>query len=195
MTTTRTNMMRWGFPLVLLAFGFLWLQGCSGATAEKEAMMEKKASTMEGKMMEGKMTEGKMMEGERTAKLSGAPGHNATGTVAITRDGNGHTLLSMTGLKVDRVPDGRVYLAKNGDYTKGVEVGKLTQFSGTVTFPIPANVRLEEYDSVVIWCRKFDVEIGRAFLGKDGMAAGDAMGAKPDMDKNKGMMKDGGMTK
>jgi hypothetical protein len=35
-------------------------------------------------------------------------------------------------IKVDRVPDERVDLAKDGDYTKGVELGKLKQFAGDV---------------------------------------------------------------
>ena len=109
------------------------------------------------------------MMGSRTAKLAGAGGHHATGTVAVAKDSNGSGRLALTDISVDRVPDGRVYLAKNGDYTKGVEVGKLTQFSGTVTFPIPANVRVEEYDSVVIWCKKFSVEIGHAFFDKQMM--------------------------
>ncbi len=110
--------------------------------------------------------EGGQMEGRMVAMLKGAAGHNATGTVAITRDKNGTPILTMTGISVDRVPDGRVYLAQNGDYTKGVELGKLTQFSGTVTFPIPAAVKTEDYNSVVIWCQKFSVEIGHAFFEK-----------------------------
>jgi hypothetical protein len=28
---------------------------------------------------------------------------------------------------------------------------------------------LDDYDSVVIWCKKFDVEIGKATLGMSGM--------------------------
>ena len=60
----------------------------------------------------------------------------------------------------------------------------MTQFSGPVEFPIPGTVNLEEYDSVVIWCKKFNVEIGRASFGKATMEAGDAM-----MEGEKGMTK------
>ena len=77
---------------------------------------------------------------------------------------NGQAVLTMTGITVDKVPDGRVYLAKNLDYSGGVELGKLTRFTGTVTFAIPASVDLAKYDSVVIWCKKFDVGIGQAKL-------------------------------
>jgi hypothetical protein len=70
----------------------------------------------------------------------------------------------MSDIKIDEVPDGRVYLAKKGDHTKGVEVGRLKQFSGTVQFPIPAGVNPDDYDSVVVWCEKFSVGIGHTFL-------------------------------
>ena len=33
-------------------------------------------------------------------------------------------------------------------------------------YPIPAGVDLTSYDSVVIWCKKFSVEIGHAFFEK-----------------------------
>jgi hypothetical protein len=68
--------------------------------------------------------------------------------------------------KIDRVPDGRVHLVKGGDYTKGVELGRLTEFSGVFEFPIPAGVNTQDYDSVVIWCHKFNVKIGVAFFQK-----------------------------
>jgi hypothetical protein len=110
-----------------------------------------------------------MMMPGRTGMLSGFPGHNASGKASISKDGMGKAILELTGIKVDKVPDGRVYLAKGGDYKKGIELGKLEQFTGDVRFPIPENTMLDDYDSVVIWCKKFDVEIGKATLGMSGM--------------------------
>ena len=112
---------------------------------------------------------GAMMEAEKTGMLSGFPDHNASGKASLSKDGMGKVFLELTGIKVDKVPDGRVYLAKGGDHTKGIELGKLTQFTGNVRFPIPENTMLDEYDSVVIWCKKFDVGIGKATLGMAGM--------------------------
>jgi len=126
-------------------------------------------------MEEGK---GMMMDDTMTGMLAGAGDHHAAGTVAITKDNKGTPVLVITDLKVDKVPDGRVYLAKDGDYTKGVELGKLTQFSGKVEFPIPAGTNPADYNGVVIWCKKFSVEIGRASFAKQGM-----------MHDQKGMMK------
>lgn len=110
-----------------------------------------------------------MMMPGKTGMLSGFVGHNASGKASISKDGMGKVVLELTGIKVDKVPDGRVYLAKGGDYKKGIELGKLEQFTGDVRFPIPENTMLDDYDSVVIWCKKFDVGIGKATLGVSGM--------------------------
>ena len=107
------------------------------------------------------------IEGKETGLLSGIEGHHAAGKVTITKDEAGKPILTMTDIKVDRVPDGRVYLAIDGNYAKGVELGKLKKFTGAVEFPIPSNVNLEDYDSVVIWCKKFAVGIGIAYFDKE----------------------------
>jgi hypothetical protein len=107
---------------------------------------------------------GEKMGKAKNGMLAGIEGHNAAGKVTITKNESGKTVLILTDMKVDKVPDGRVYLGKNGDHKKGIEVGLLKKFTGTVQFPIPAGTNLDEYDSVVIWCKKFDVGIGRAYF-------------------------------
>lgn len=191
-----------GLPIVSLSACAGMMQDSKGAMMEKGETMAKDGSMTKtdkgmmgqknGSMMERKtgMMEGKMAA-IRTGMLTGAGSHHAAGTASVTKDQSGHRILTLREIRVDQVPDGRVYLAKNGDYRTGIELGKLTQFSGTVDFQIPGTVNLEEYDSVVIWCEKFNVEIGRASFGKATMEAGDAM-----MDKKEAMMEGGkGMTK
>ncbi len=107
-----------------------------------------------------------MTEGKPTGMLTGADGHHAAGKVVISKGRNGNPTLFLLDAKIDRAPDGRVHLAKGGDYTKGVGLGKLTEFSGALEFPIPAGVNAQDYDSVVIWCHKFHVKIGEAFFQK-----------------------------
>lgn len=107
-----------------------------------------------------------MTDGKATGMLTGAGGHHAAGKVVISKGRGGTPVLFLLDAKIDRVPDGRVHLAKGGDYTKGVELGKLTEFSGALEFPIPAGVNAQDYDSVVIWCHKFHVKIGEAFFQK-----------------------------
>lgn len=129
-------------------------------TKQEKAMMKESSSAMMEKENPGET---------RMGKLAGSDGHHAAGMVVITTDRNGTTILQLKNMTVDKVPDGRVYLARNGDYRNGVEVGKLTKFSGTVVVPIPATVDPETYDSVVIWCNRFNVEIGRATFEKKAM--------------------------
>ncbi len=105
-------------------------------------------------------------DGKATGMLAGADGHHAAGKVVISKGRNGNPTLFLLDAKIDRAPDGRVHLAKGGDYTKGVELGRLTEFSGALEFPIPAGVNAQDYDSVVIWCHKFHVKIGEAFFQK-----------------------------
>lgn len=168
------NTMKIGSAVLMIVFGFAVSQS-HGEMMEKEKGMMKEESMMESKM---------------TAMLTGAKDHHASGTVEIAKDKMGKSVLVLTDLNVDKVPDGRVYLAKDGDYTKGVELGKLKQFSGKVEFAIAAGVNPGDYNSVVIWCKKFSVEIGRASFGTAMMEKGGMMDEKKGMmEKEEGMMK------
>jgi hypothetical protein len=158
--------------------------GCGGTMDGKDKMMKKDEMMQKDEMMkkEEMMKKDKMMKDKssdrsnddpsrpntmwkvRTAKLDGIGGHQAAGTALVSTDEQGAASLTLADFSVDQVPDGRVYLAKRGDYTKGVELGTLTRFSGTAAFSIPRRISPEDYDSVVIWCRKFNVGIGQAFF-------------------------------
>jgi hypothetical protein len=119
-------------------------------TMPKDGMMEKKTG----------------MEKKRHAMLMGSDGHHAAGRVSVSKGMNNAHVLTLSDIKVDKVPDGYVYLAKDGDWMHGVQVGMLKQFTGTVSFDLPSGVNPDDYDTVVIWCKKFDVEIARATFGK-----------------------------
>jgi len=53
------------------------------------------------------------------------------------------------------------YPLKTGDY---VFLARLQKFSGTQRYAIPATVKLADYKSAVIWCRKFNATFGAAKL-------------------------------
>jgi len=129
------------------------------AAAAVAGMMDNK-DTMK-KEMKGDMQP--MMSTERTGQLAGIDGHQAAGTVTLKHLDDGDVLV-LTGLAVQKVPDGHVFLAKDGDYKHGLDLGRLTRFSGSQTLTIPAGAMLDQYDSVVIWCLKFNVGIGQATL-------------------------------
>lgn len=139
--------------------------GMNGAKDSK--MMDKKMdSGMNGakdsKMMDKQMNSG--MDSKIHGMFTGSDGHHATGKVTISEDTMGKYVLTLSDLDVDKVPDGYVYLTRDGDRMHGVVLGKLKQFSGTVSFDLPAGTHPENYNSVVIWCKQFKVEIGRASL-------------------------------
>ncbi len=133
----------------------LSLLGWVAACAETTGMMEKKMSPGMHSEMDGKMND----------MLMGSAGHHAAGKVSFGMAMNKHVLI-LSDIKVDKVPDGYVYLTQKADRMHGVEVGLLKQFSGTVSFDLPAGVNPDDYDSVVIWCKQFKVEIGRAYFSK-----------------------------
>ena len=137
----------------------LALLGWVAACAETNGMMDKKMDSDMHADMDNKM-EGKMIN-----MLMGSEGHHASGKASFGMAMNKHVLI-LSDIKVDKVPDGYVYLTKNADRMHGVELGMLEQFSGTVSFALPEGLDPHDYDSVVIWCKQFDVEIGRAYFSK-----------------------------
>lgn len=144
-------------PIGPFALVLLLAMAALAPTAGAGMMDEKKMDTM-----------GMHEEMSRTGTLTGIEGHNASGTVKLQATETGAVLL-LRDIEVDKVPDGRVYLGKGGDHRRGVELGRLEQFSGDLSFAVADDVELGAYDSVVIWCEKFDVGIGRAMLDGDGM--------------------------
>ena len=141
--------------IMLLSLSLLgWLAACSGTNG----MRDKKMDSDMGGQMDSKM------ESKMDSMLSGSDGHHASGKVSFAMGMNNKHVLTLSDIKVDKVPDGYVYLTKNADRMHGVELGMLKQFSGTVSFDLPDGVNPDDYDSVVIWCKKFSVEIGRAYF-------------------------------
>ena len=174
--STMKHLRRVAYVMLVAGWGVAFHLGAGGIMeGTTAAMMEKGGAMVKAE---------KAVAGARFGYLAGADGHNALGTVLLTTDHHGNQILRLADITVDRVPDGRVYLARNADFTTGVELGKLTQFAGTVEFPIAATVHLQDYDSVVIWCKRFSVEIGHAFLETGPMDKTGSM-----MEHNKGMMK------
>ena len=133
-----------------------WVAACAGSNG---SMDKKMASQMDGQM-------DSKMESKMDSMFYGSEGHHASGRVSFAMGMNNKEVLTLSDIKVDKVPDGYVYLTKNADRMHGVELGKLKQFSGTVSFNLPAGLNPDDYDSLVIWCKKFNVEIGRAYYPK-----------------------------
>lgn len=98
---------------------------------------------------------------EKTVKLSsvGAP---TTGTVEILKQSDGSRIVRLQNLKTEAGPDLHVYLyaaavpsktAKEIKNVKFVDLGKLgAPFKGNFQYKIPANTKLGQFKSLIIWC-------------------------------------------
>lgn len=130
--------------IMLSAILLAWVVACAGT----DTMMDKP------------------MDAAMDGMLVGSEGHHAAGKVTINGRMGSPSVLTLGDIDIDKVPDGYVYLTKGGDWMHGVELGRLNQFSGTVSFDVPPGVNTDDFDSVVVWCKKFNTEIGRASLPK-----------------------------
>ncbi|MCB1260129.1 MAG: DM13 domain-containing protein, partial [Acidimicrobiales bacterium] len=79
----------------------------------------------------------------------------------------GTTYVRFEGLETDNGPDLVVYLTKQPADAQAVgddylDLGVLKGNVGNQNYEVPAGVDLSEYDSVVIWCRRFAVSFGAA---------------------------------
>ncbi len=105
--------------------------------------------------------------------------HPTAGTARIVAAGNQRFVELNPDFRTDAGPDLQVILHKapdvlattkppaypirEGDY---VNLGPLQKTTGAQRYPVPANVRIEQYPSVAVWCRRFNATFGTASLQK-----------------------------
>ncbi|MDH2390232.1 DM13 domain-containing protein [Streptomyces sp. HNM0663] len=99
--------------------------------------------------------------------------HTTTGSVKILRLADGSRTLRLENLDTSNGPDLRVLLSdapvKEGkagwhvfDDGAYVSLGKLKGNKGDQNYALPADVDLDKFTSVSIWCDRFDVSFGAA---------------------------------
>lgn len=95
--------------------------------------------------------------------------HWGEGTVRISSG----RLVFEDDVKLAPGPDYRIYLSRKFAETKSefseikseaVEVAKLRTFSGPLEFALPADLNINEFDNVVVWCETFSMFIASARL-------------------------------
>ena len=99
--------------------------------------------------------------------------HHGTGTATIYHLADGSRFLRFEDFDVLNGPDLHVYLAVQDPVpnTVGVELagaidlGKLKGNLGDQNYPLPADLDLDAFQSVVIWCQPFRVPFNAASLG------------------------------
>jgi hypothetical protein len=95
--------------------------------------------------------------------------HAAQGDAKTIELAAGGRVLTLTNFEVDNGPDLRIYLVAGPATTEGevsdfVDLGGLKGNVGNQQYELPADVKLERYSTVVIWCRAFSVLFARAPL-------------------------------
>lgn len=99
--------------------------------------------------------------------------HPAEGVASVLGDGSNQRFLRFEDFQVDNGPDLNVYLtradadADAGDFGRDgdfVDLGDLKGNIGPQNYEIPADVDLEEFDTVVVWCVRFGVAFAAADL-------------------------------
>ncbi len=97
------------------------------------------------------------------------PDHRTTGTVEILKKENRIYVRLAEDFSTAEGPDVNLLFHKKnppkgfnqGDY---VTLGELKSFNGTQVYQVPQGVALDEYNSVVVWCKKFNIVFGAAHL-------------------------------
>ena len=95
--------------------------------------------------------------------------HSASGKAQAIDLAEGGNVLTLTDFEVDNGPDLRVYLVAGPATTEGevedfVDLGGLKGNVGNQQYELPADLDLDRYSTVVIWCRAFSVLFARAPL-------------------------------
>jgi hypothetical protein len=98
--------------------------------------------------------------------------HETRGVATIYRLADGQRVLRLSDFATSNGPDVRVYLVAAENATDNemvkkagfVELGKLKGTDGDQNYDVPANLDLDKYRAVTIWCRRFSVNFGTAPL-------------------------------
>jgi hypothetical protein len=98
--------------------------------------------------------------------------HATKGTASIHQLAGGRRVLRLTGFETSNGPDLRVLLVAAADAAdndavrngKPVELGKLKGNVGDQNYDVPADLDLNAYRAVTIWCNRFNVNFATAPL-------------------------------
>ena len=103
---------------------------------------------------------------ERMGQFESLNGYQTSGSVKLTLGTDEAVDINLgDDFSADNGPGLYVYLSNNrSSISGGVEIGELRSNKGADTYNVPADVTLDEYDFVLIYCRPFGVGFGSAEL-------------------------------
>jgi hypothetical protein len=102
--------------------------------------------------------------------------HHTSGRATIYQESDGKIVLRLTNFKTSNGPDVHVILVATKDadddanflksHTERVELGKLKGNEGDQNYVIPSGTDLSKFQTVSIYCERFDANFGAAPLEK-----------------------------
>lgn len=90
--------------------------------------------------------------------------HDAQGEVIVIESDDGSRFLRFEKFKATNGPDLFVYLATDESANDFINLGELKGNIGNQNYMIPPGADLNNYDTVLIWCKQFSVLFGSAKL-------------------------------
>ncbi len=100
----------------------------------------------------------------REGSFVGQEFHEGMGTVALLKINNRYFIRFEDDFRVTNGPDLFVYFGKNGQYAAQARIAALKGNVGSQNYEVPAEIDVEAYDEVWVWCRAFSVPFARAVL-------------------------------
>lgn len=105
---------------------------------------------------------------KRMGSFKGNSSYNVQGTATLELQGNNLKLVFGSDFRSSNGPRLGVYLAKNAPgvltASNSVSLGELKSNTGTQEYNVPADVKLTDYDFVVVYCIPFNIAFGFAKL-------------------------------
>ncbi|MEM9745170.1 MAG: DM13 domain-containing protein [Actinomycetota bacterium] len=101
---------------------------------------------------------------EFTGQFSGTSRYDVSGDAVVLGNGTGQRFLRFENFESNNGPDLNVYLVNPDDPSDFIDLGDLKGNIGDQNYEIPADVDLDRYSQVSIWCVRFSVGFGTADL-------------------------------
>jgi hypothetical protein len=98
-----------------------------------------------------------------SGEFEGRSDHVVTGGVSIVQTGDSIAVVLGPDFELDGAPDPKVALGKDG-YDSDTLLAPLESNEGEQVYELPASIQAGNYNEVWIWCEKFEVPLGVAYL-------------------------------
>lgn len=100
----------------------------------------------------------------RSGTFTGASNHVTTGGVTLVETAEGWEIHLAEDFDFDGAPDPRIAFGKDGSFAEGTDFEPLRANTGAQIYQVPAGYTVADYDTIVLWCRRFSVPLGYAPL-------------------------------